>query len=194
MISLQTLLGHKFDDLVNEDRPDLRSADGHRLGIEVTRAMEPGKAAAQQMLKDLSGITAPEDRMMAESGYLYGIREGNYVGGMELNYWKSALPMRQIIASKVSKVNSGFYGMFDEFGLFVFSKDALSEWDASDTVRYIRSIQKDNEIRYARLFLSCIDILYACNLEDGISDEFRITAVEVTAEQRRSFFLSSLRF
>ena len=35
-ITLAALLGHEFDDLVNRDRPDLQSADGHTLGIEVS--------------------------------------------------------------------------------------------------------------------------------------------------------------
>lgn len=54
--ALQNLLGHKFDGLLNLDRPDLQSPDGHRLGIEVTRAMEGGKPAARVLLKEMAGI------------------------------------------------------------------------------------------------------------------------------------------
>ena len=39
MLQLRSLLGHKFDYLVNRDRPDLQSPDGKTLGIEVTRAL-----------------------------------------------------------------------------------------------------------------------------------------------------------
>ncbi len=42
-ISLSALLGSEFYCLVNMDRPDLQSPDGHSLGIEVTRAMEESK-------------------------------------------------------------------------------------------------------------------------------------------------------
>ena len=33
MLQLRSLLGHKFDYLVNRDRPDLQSPDGKTLGI-----------------------------------------------------------------------------------------------------------------------------------------------------------------
>ena len=39
-ITLQAILGDDFAGLVNRDRPDLQSVDGHAIGIEVTRAME----------------------------------------------------------------------------------------------------------------------------------------------------------
>ena len=60
MLQLRSLLGHKFDCLVNRDRPVLQSPDGKTLGIEVTRAMESGRKAALKMLKDISGISAAE--------------------------------------------------------------------------------------------------------------------------------------
>lgn len=198
-LELQQLLGHKFDDLVNEDRPDLQSADRRRLGIEVTRAMEQGKDAAQQMLKEMSGIvdvSHPEDdviRRITESGYSYGLND-DIVGRIESDYWSTALPMKQIISSKVAKVASGFYGEFEEFGLFVFSKDQVSELSAMETVRYILSLQRDNDLRYARLFISSVDTLYACNLEDGISDMYRVTEIQISREQRRNFYLGALKY
>jgi len=200
ILSLQTLLGHKFDGLVNEDRPDLQSEDGRRLGIEVTRAMEEGRGAAQQMLKDLSGISAekvadlPEYRSMIDNGYGYGLQDGRYVGGLEFDYWTKALPLKQIIANKVNKVASGFYGEFSEYGLYVFSKDHMTEWNATEAMRYTRSLQRDNDVRYARLYLFCVDRFYAINLEDGISDEYRISDYEVSREQRREFYVNSLDY
>ena len=80
MLQLQMLLGHKFDNLANRDRPDLQSVGSNSLGIEVTRAMEGGKEAALQMLKDISGITkdeydnAADFQTIIESGYGYGAR------------------------------------------------------------------------------------------------------------------------
>lgn len=200
ILVLKTVLGHKFDDLVNEDRPDLQSSDRHRLGIEVTRAMEGGKAAAQQMLKDLAGISASHaeaDGLMSEilgNGYGFGLTDGRYVGGLELDYWKLALPMKEVIASKVGKVTSGFYGDFSEFGLFVFSKDYLDEWEAVKTMNYAIGLQAGNEVKYARLFLHCPERLYACNLEDGISHEYRLTAHDIAPELRRKFYLESLNY
>lgn len=198
-LELQQLLGHKFDDLVNDDRPDLQSSDHRRLGIEVTRAMEQGRDAAQQMLKEISGIVEvdsqidDEIRRLADRGYGYGIRQV-LAGSLESDYWRTALPMKQIIASKVGKVASGFYGSFEEFGLFVFSNVHVTELSAMDAVRYILSLQRDNDIRYARLFISCVDTLYACNLEDDISDEYRLTVNEITREQRRTFYLGALEY
>ena len=49
-ISLSALLGSEFDCLVNRDRPDLQSKDGHSLGIEVTRAMEESKNAQMRVV------------------------------------------------------------------------------------------------------------------------------------------------
>lgn len=198
--ALETLLGHKFDDLVNEDRPDLQSSDHVRLGIEVTRAMDGGKAAAQQMLKDLAGISSAHgngDSVVSEileTGYGFGLTDGRYVGGLELDYWKLALPMKEVIASKIWKVSSGFYGKFNEFGLFVFSKDYLDEWQVTKTMNYMIDLQRENEVQYARLFLHCAERLYACNLEDGIAPEYRISFCDISPELRRELYLKSLDY
>lgn len=198
MLQLRSLLGHKFDHMVNRDRPDLQSPDGKSLGIEVTRAMEGGRQAALKMLKDISGISAVEGESSADlaamqsSGYGYGLREGNYIGGVELGYWMGARPMKEIIANKVGKVSSGFYGDFDEFGLFVFSNDPLTLANAYTAVRYILDLQKTMDTRYSRLYISAVQDFYACNLEDGISIDFRVSPYAVNERQRRDFFLSSL--
>lgn len=200
MLQLRSLLGHKFDSLVNRDRPDLQSSDGKSLGIEVTRAMEGGRQAALKMLKDISGISAVEGEScsdlaaMQSSGYGYGLREGTYIGGVELGYWLGARPMKEIIANKVGKVSSGFYGEFNEFGLFVFSNDPLSIENAYSAVRYMLDLQNTIDVGYSRLYISAVQDFYACNLEDGISMEFRVTPYGVDESQRKSFFLSSLDY
>ncbi len=116
-ISLESLLGKDFSDLVNEDRPDLQSPDRISMGIEVTRAMEESRDAARSLLKEIAGI-APmdEDRtdmlQIIESGYAFGLQGGRYIGTKELNYWSAALPMKRILESKISKVSCGLYGDF----------------------------------------------------------------------------------
>ena len=55
-VSLEKLLDKDFAALLNMDRPDLQSADGKTLGIEVTRAMPETKEAADTMLKEMAGI------------------------------------------------------------------------------------------------------------------------------------------
>ena len=200
MLQLQTLLGHKFDNLVNLDRPDLQSADSHSLGIEVTRALDGKRKSAIKMLKDISGISSDADNsadidIMRSSGYGYGLNEGEYIGGLELDYWMGARPMKDIIASKVGKVSSGFYGSFCQFGLFVFSNERLSLGTAYSAVRYILDIQKDIEVKYDRMYLSAVTDFYACNLEDNISEiDFRISHFEVDKQQRQSLFLSALDY
>lgn len=200
MLSLQTLLGHKFDGLVNEDRPDLQSEDRRTLGIEVTRAMEGGKASAQQMLKSMAGIYVrgvserEELKKIVESGYGYGLQEGRYVGGLELDYWKSAKPLKDIIRSKVRKVSSGFYGDFTQFGLYVFCKGPLGEAEVADTVRFIMDLQKDEERKYARLYLSQMTDLFACNLDEDISFEYRVTHVPVSKETCHDLYFGALEY
>ncbi|MGN1234134.1 MAG: hypothetical protein ACI4UJ_11910, partial [Candidatus Cryptobacteroides sp.] len=112
----------------------------------------------------------------------------------ELDYWMGARPMKEIIASKVGKVSSGFYGDFGEFGLFVFSNDPLTLPNAYAAVQYTLSLQRTLDVKYSRLYISAVSDFYACNLEDDISPEFRITPCQVDEQQRRAFFLSALDY
>ncbi len=196
-IELSALLGREFEDLLDRDRPDLQSPDGRRLGIEVTRAMEQSKTAAQQLLKEVSGIfPAAERRELEEivrTGYAYGLRNGEYIGARELGYWQLAHPLRNILKSKVGKAGSGFYGQYDKMGLFVFSKDNLNEEQAAQTCRYMMQLQADQEIRYNRLYLADINDFFVCNLDDGLSFDARLLSLAVTQEQRQDFFLRAVQ-
>ena len=184
-IVLSTVLGPAFEPLVNRDRPDLQSPAGRAVGIEVTRAMEESKAAGLALMQDIAGIL--------ESGYSFGLRTGKYVGVNELPYWRMALPMRRILESKVSKAASGFYGHWDSLGLFVFSKDNLSEGEALKAMNYTISLQKYQDIRYNRLFIADIDDLFVCNLDDGLAASSRLARYRLTQDQRRTFFLEAIR-
>ena len=205
-IVLSTVLGPAFETLVNRDRPDLQSLTGHAMGIEVTRAMEESKAAGLALMQDIAGITrelpADDRDTILESGYSFGLRSGKYVGVNELPYWRMALPMRRILESKVSKAASGFYGHWDRLGLFVFSKDNLSfvfskdnlsEGEALKAMNYTISLQKNNDIRYNRLFIADIDDLFVCNLDDGLTASSRLARHRLTQDQRRTFFLEAVR-
>ena len=123
-ITLESLLGSEYADLINEDRPDLQMPD-KSLGIEVTRAMTASKDVAHAMLKEMAGLeVAEEDReevdQIIKSGYGYGLQDGKYVGYLEYEYWQLAHPLRRIIESKVGKVGAGFYGYFKVYGLYIF--------------------------------------------------------------------------
>ena len=130
-ITLETILGDNYAGLVNEDRPDLQMLD-KSLGIEVTRAMEPTKNVANELLKEMAGLEIKEEdkeevNQIISTGYGYGLQDGKYIGHLEYEYWALAHPLRRIIESKVSKVGSGFYGDFKEYGLYIFCKDHMSE-------------------------------------------------------------------
>ena len=151
-ITLETVLGKEYADLVNEDRPDLQKPD-RSLGIEVTRAMKPRKEEAMNLLKEMAGLEVPEtDReemgQIIRSGYGYGLQDGRYVGHLENEYWSLALPLRRIIESKISKVASGFYGDFEEFGLYIFCKDDLSEEEVTLAMEYASDLQRHLDVKY----------------------------------------------
>ena len=196
-IVLADVLGREFETLVNRDRPDLQSASGHAIGIEVTRAMEESKAAGLALMQDIAGITpdlpADDFDTILETGYSFGLRTGKYVGINEMRYWRMALPMRRILESKVSKAASGFYGQWDRLGLFVFSKENLDAGDALKAMNYILGLQKYLDLRYNRLYIADVDDLFVCNLDDGITAASRLARYRLTQAQRRAFYLEALR-
>lgn len=194
-VSLEKLLDEGFAALLNKDRPDLQSADGRSIGIEVTRAMPESKEAADTMLKEMAGIRPVKsagvesgdlDSMLA-SGYGYGLDDGQYVGSMEYDYWSLALPMRRIIENKVSKAGNGFYGEFELLALYVFSKDALSDSEVADIMDFTMNLQSENKIRYDFLYLSEINNLNVCDLRSA-----QMVCHPISRVQRRDFFLASL--
>lgn len=194
-VSLEKLLDEGFAALLNKDRPDLQSADGRSIGIEVTRAMPETKEAADTMLKEMAGIRPVKsagvesgdlDSMLA-SGYGYGLDDGQYVGSREYDYWSLALPMRRIIENKVSKAGNGFYGEFESLALYVFSKDALSDSEVADIMDFTMNLQSENKIRYDFLYLSEINNLNVCDLQSA-----QMVCHPISRVQRRDFFLESL--
>ena len=196
-ICLETLLGDAYKALVNEDRPDLQMPD-HSLGIEVTRAMEPKKDVAQDLLKEMAGFEVPEEDkaevdQIIKSGYGYGLQNGKYIGQLEYEYWSLAQPLRRIIESKVHKVGSGFYGEFDEYGLYIFCKDDLTEEEVLMTIDYTCDLQRNLDIKYSKMYLSLIDKLYVCDLHasDHVSGPTKCASHEITPGMRSLFFMQA---
>ena len=197
-ITLETCLGSEYSALVNEDRPDLQMPD-HSLGIEVTRAMEPKKDAAMSMLKEMAGFPIQEEdreevEQIIKSGYGYGLQEGKFIGHLEYEYWALALPLRRIIESKVNKVASGFYGNFDEYGLYIFCKDNLTEDEVNLTMEYTSDLQRNLDIRYSKMYLSLIDRLYVCDLTqvDRMHHTTKCTSYDISRKMCKEFFLKAL--
>lgn len=197
-LTLETFLGSGYSALVNEDRPDLQMPD-KSLGIEVTRAMEPHKDVAHDLLLEMSGVESPSDdsedmQTIIRSGYGYGLHDGKYVGRLEYEYWKLAQPLKRIIKSKVSKVASGFYGDFKEYGLYIFCKDHLSEEEVILTMEYTSELQRHLDIRYSKIYLSLIDKLYVCDLSavDKTDHMTSCTSFDISRKMCKDFFLKSL--
>ena len=193
-----TLLGQEYAALINEDRPDLQMED-RSLGIEVTRAMEPRKDVAREMLKEMAGLEVQEsDREemgeILRSGYGYGLQDGKYIGHLEYEYWALALPLRRIIASKIEKVGSGFYGDFKEFGLYIFCKDDLSHDEVILTMEYASDLQRHLDVKYSKMYLSLIDRLYVCDLTqvDRLDHKTTCTSHDISREMCKEFFLQAL--
>lgn len=199
-ITLEAFLGSSYADLVNEDRPDLQMPD-KSLGIEVTRAMEPRKDVARSLLKEMAGLEVKEDdkeeiEHIISSGYGYGLQAGRYIGHIEYEYWELAQPLRRIIESKVSKVGSGFYGNFDEYGLYIFCKDNLSEEEVILTMEYTNDLQRNLDMKYSKMYLSLIDRLYVCDLTNvnKMLRKTECTSYEIDRRMCKEFFLNSLDY
>ena len=196
--TLETFLGSGYSVLVNEDRPDLQMPD-KSLGIEVTRAMEPRKDVAHELLLEMAGVESPSDdpdeiSQIVKSGYGYGLQDGKYIGRMEYEYWRLAHPLKRIIKSKVGKVGSGFYGDFKEYGLYIFCKDHLSEEEVNLTMEYTSDLQRHLDIRYSKMYLSLIDRLYVCDLTsvDKTEGLTKCTSYDISRKMCKDFFLKSL--
>ena len=200
-LTLQTILGSRYSSLVNIDRPDLQTPD-KSLGIEVTRAMEPDRHNANQLLKELAGMQIREDQRedmqkIVDCGYGYGLPGLNYTGYLEQEYWKLAQPLQRILTSKVEKVARGFYGNFQEFGLFVFCRDLLDLSQAEAAVNFTLQLQDNLDIRFNTLYLSQTDTLYVCRLTDNLFYEgirSRIDPYAIPDNLRREFFFKSLGY
>ena len=194
--TLKAVLDSGFGRLVNRDRPDLQSPDGRFMGIEVTRAMERSKDAAEMMLDAAAGILPlPDDSdygKIVGSGYGYGLQNGGYMGSKEAFYWSLARPLRDILQSKVSKAVCGLYGEFENMGLYVFCKDPLSEAEVIKTYKYVLELQKYADGGYDCLYLSEISRLSVCNLRDGLSDGARVAYFDISPDLRRELFIEAV--
>ena len=188
-IVLVDLLGEKYADLVNRDRPDLQDNEAG-IGIEVTRAMVTGRDDAISLITDMAGaddISDSDIERIRRYGYSYGIHR-RLMGKVEEEFWSLAIPLKRIIESKVCKVANGFYGSFREFGLFVFSKDELSLEYATQTMDYTIEIQQENTTKYATMFIFDTHSLFVCDLVNDI-----ITQINVNAEQCERYYMEALK-
>ena len=192
MVSLATLLGEHYAHLVNRDRPDLQD-EAHSIGIEVTRAIRENKNVANALVNEMAGeavkeVNAEDLRHINQSGYAYGLGDGSIIGRNEYEFWSLALPLKRILEIKMDKVNNGFYGDFDEFGLFVFTKEDLDLDQIKQTIAFMMEKQAYQNRLYSRLFISQIQAMFDCDLETGQYKKYK-----VSREQRRQFYDEAIR-
>ena len=192
MVSLATLLGEHYAHLVNRDRPDLQDEE-QSIGIEVTRAIRENKNVANALVNEMAGedikeVNAEDLRHINQSGYAYGLGDGTLVGRNEYEFWSLALPLKRILEIKMDKVNNGFYGDFDEFGLFVFTKEDLDLDQVKQTIAFMMEKQAYQNRLYSRLFLSQIQTLFDCDLETGQYKKYK-----VSRGQRRQFYDEAIK-
>ena len=114
------------------------------------------------------------------------------------------LSLKRIIASKIEKVGSGFYGDFNRYGLFVFCKYDLSPEDVRMLIGYARDLQRHLDIRYSEMYLAQSDRFYFCDLtvpsriapqtaESPMASDRSFKVFEISPDLRRSLFLETLR-
>jgi len=192
MVSLSTLLGEHYAHLVNRDRPDLQD-DTLGIGIEVTRAIAENKNVANALVNEMAGeavkeVNADDLRHIRQSGYAYGLGNGDMIGRNEFEYWSLALPLKRILENKMDKVNNGFYGDFPEFDLFVFTKEDLDIPQIKQTIAFMQEKQAFQNRLYSRLFVSQIQSLFDCDLFTG---QYR--KIKVDKEQRRFFYDEAIK-
>ena len=192
MVSLATLLGEHYAHLVNRDRPDLQD-EAQSLGIEVTRAIRENKNVANALVNEMAGedvkeVNAEDLRHINQSGYAYGLGDGSIIGRNEYEFWSLALPLKRILEIKMDKVNNGFYGDFNEFDLFVFTKEDLDLDQIKQTIAFMMERQAYQNRLYSHLFISQIQTLFDCNLETGQYKKFK-----VSRDQRRQFYDEAIK-
>ena len=188
-LTLETILGERYSDLINRDRPDLQTDDG-RIGIEVTRALKESKIEAIKLLnemavaevKTISGVTEKHG-----TRYAYGLVDGDSVGTEEYRYWLEASPLKRVIENKVKKVVNGFYGDFEEFGLYIFTKDDLTVDDLLAAMKWTVDLQVGAEKQFQTLYISEIQNLYVCDVATLSYKQYPISE-----EMCKSFFVKSI--
>lgn len=179
MASLRYLIGGHYANLINRDRPDLQ-CDDHSLGIEVTRAIREDGYTAKALVNEMAGTEVFD---LSDTPYAYGFSNTKKMSQREYRYWNTALPMQRILENKIHKVSCGFYGDFDRMGLYIFSKEDLTEDEVASTLRLAMQLQQGLTKAYDTIFISQIQALFICDPKTGT---FR--TIDIDEEMGRKFY------
>ncbi len=188
-ITLETILGDRYSKLVNKDRPDLQTED-NTIGIEVTRALKESKVEAIKLLNEMAVaevMDVSELREKRGTGYVYGLVDVDSVGSEEYRYWFEASPLKRIIENKVKKVVNGFYGDFNEFGLYIFTKDDMTVDDLIAAMKLTMELQVGAKQYFKTLYISEIQNLYVCDVATLSYKQYSISE-----ELCKKFFINSI--
>lgn len=188
-ITLETILGDRYSKLVNKDRPDLQTED-NTIGIEVTRALKESKVEAIKLLNEMAVaevMAVSELREKRGTGYVYGLVDVDSVGSEEYRYWFEASPLKRIIENKVKKVVNGFYGDFNEFGLYIFTKDDMNVDDLIAAMKLTMELQVGAKQYFKTLYISEIQNLYVCDVATLSYKQYSISE-----ELCKRFFMQSI--
>ena len=188
-LTLETILGEKYSNLVNKDRPDLQTEDDS-IGIEVTRALKESKIEAIKLLNEMAvaevkSIAGVHDKR--STGYAYGLVDADSVGAEEYRYWLEASSLKRVIEHKVKKVVNGFYGDFKEFGLYIFTKDDMMPDDLLAAMKLTMELQAESRQQFKTLYISEVQNLYVCDIPTLSYKQYPISE-----ELCKTFFVKSL--
>jgi hypothetical protein len=92
-----------------------------------------------------------------------------------------------VIENKVSKVVNGFYGDFEEFGLYIFTKDDMTAEDLLAAMKWTMELQAKAEKQFTILYISEVQTLYVCDVATLSYKQYPISQ-----EMCKSFFLKSV--
>jgi len=185
-ISLINIVDKRFEGLKNKDRPDLQDKK-RSVGIEVTRAIRENKSVALALINEMAGNISQEDWLdMTKYGYAYGLYK-DLVGKIEYTYWSTALPMKKILENKINKVCGGFYGNFNEYGLYIFVKEELNDVFIKQTIDYAIQLQKLEKEKYTKIYISQISDLFVCDLGNASFEKFPVSEI-----LRRKFYREAI--
>ena len=178
-ICLEIVLGNKYANLINYDRPDLQDVFSG-IGIEVTRAMDESKVAAIQMINEIAADDVLPSQYYSSKefikmGYSYGLVKSLYMAPSEYQYWSLAKPLKRIISNKVNKVINNFYGNFKEFGLFIFVNDEIIQKDVIDSMSLMMELQSKADAGFKNLFLYDAHFLFVCDISSFTYDKFCVS-------------------
>ena len=190
-ISLIDLVDKRFAGLQNIDRPDLQDNE-FGIGIEVTRAIRENKEVAHALINKIAGRSVPgisEEEWIDVTNYGYGYgMHHDLIGLLEYNFWAAALPLQRNIENKVNKVANGFYGDYQEFGLYIFTKDNLSGDDLAETIKFTMDLQQHNSRKYDTMYISQIREMFVCDLQTGAYKQ-----ININKTQCRKFYREAIK-